>query len=307
MKVRGERIIIFGDSLSHPGADSAPVIQEITLGSNRSSSAPGDLLGSYLLEQGAEAVRVNAKVGRSALSFISTEPAAQLIATDQAFKPTKVVVMLGTNDAERDLAKTEAAMTQIRDAYKSMGAEIWAIGPMTYVGNGAALNDSASRVFTTMQRVFDKAQTVDARPLSIGAARAGDGIHFTPAGAAQLAPKLAQTLLTSSSTVGRNIAIGFVGVFTLGLLAWFVMNRRKDSAVGLKFHRQAKQFGLGARPNVDEIAAQLRDSIERQVKTTASGKKLVACDAAAVSNLVSNVVGNLAIGVDGMIDDSLEG
>lgn len=41
------------------------------------------------------------------------------------------------------------------------------------------------------------------------------------------------------------------------------------------------------------IAQALRESIQRQVDTTQSGQRLVAFDAAAVQNLVDNLVGNV--------------
>lgn len=47
--------------------------------------------------------------------------------------------------------------------------------------------------------------------------------------------------------------------------------------------------------NTTDIAALVRSVIERQVATTASGKKLTAFDRAAVENLVTNIVGNLTM------------
>lgn len=302
MHVRGERIVIFGDSLSHPGLDNAPTLQDITRGSDRPSSAPGDLLGSLLLEQGAVAVRANAKVGRSAISFLQNEPAAVLLTTDQAFRPSKVIVVLGTNDAERDLTKTEAAMISIRDAYKAMGADVWSVGPMTYTGRGTALNAPASRVLEIMQRVFGKNKTIDARPLSMNAQRAGDGIHFTQAGAAATAQQLTSAI-TSAKAIQINrpitgIALGFASVFVIGLVAWAI--NRRSTLGGTTLGRSL------AKPDIDTIAAQVRDSIQRQVDTTKSGNILKACDAKAVDNLVTNIVGNLTVGVDLMIDEALE-
>ncbi len=233
MNVAGQRVLIVGDSLSHPGMDAAPTVQDVTQGSQRNSSAPGDLLGSLALEHGAEAVRIDAKVGRSAISFLSNEPAAQLIAQDAAWRPTRVIVMLGTNDAERDLAKTEAAMTQIRDAYRAMGAEVYAIGPMTYLGRGAVLNAPAARVYDVMQRAFGP-RLVDARPLTAdfdASLRSGDGIHFNAAGARMLAPRLFDGLGQLDKAIGTlrrpavSIAIGFGAVIALGLVVWAIRRR----------------------------------------------------------------------------------
>lgn len=95
MNVNGERVIIFGDSLSHQ-VDSAPEIWNVDQASGRISSQPGDLLASMLAEQGA-AVRVNACAGRSAHNFFGQtsqtrpincrENAQALLASDAAFKP----------------------------------------------------------------------------------------------------------------------------------------------------------------------------------------------------------------------------
>jgi lysophospholipase L1-like esterase len=229
MNARGERILIFGDSLTHPGQDSDPAIQAITAGSGRAASAPGDLLGSILLEQGAAAVQADAKVGRSALSFFQAEPSAQLLAADQAFAPTKVVIMLGTNDTSRDLVGTEQMLARLRDAYRGMGAEVWAIGPMTYFYSGDALNGPAAAVLAAMQRVFGKDRTIDARPLSAdlstGAGRASDGIHFTSSGAAVLAPRLASALLAAKPNIWPKIALGIGGAVALGAIVWAASRR----------------------------------------------------------------------------------
>lgn len=297
MNVRGERILIFGDSLSHPGLDASPTIQDVTQGSQRSSSAPGDLLASHLLEAGAAAARIDAKVGRSAISFFGNEPAQQLLIADRDFKPSKVIIMLGTNDAERDLPRTEASMIQLRDFYRSLGAEVWAIGPMTYIGRGAVLNAKAAQVFDLMQRVFGPSQTIDARPLSVIENRAGDGIHFQPSSAAATASLLAQALLTKQSLRMRPIyavGLGFGVVFALGLLAWAI--KRRNGALS----------GNLARASLDEVTTQIRDTIDGQIRTTRSGKKLVAYDAAAVENLRDNIVNNLAQGVDLLIDEALD-
>jgi hypothetical protein len=73
MNVVGERIVIFGDSLSHHGADDAPEIWDVNAGSNRASSAPGDILASMLLEAGAQAVRIDANA-RVALCLSAKKP-----------------------------------------------------------------------------------------------------------------------------------------------------------------------------------------------------------------------------------------
>ena len=55
-----------------------------------------------------------------------------------------------------------------------------------------------------------------------------------------------------------------------------------------------------------DIADMIRSVVETQVRTTASGKKLTAFDQAAVENLISNIVGNLATVVEYEIVESIE-
>src|SRR5262245_51900119 len=151
MNVRGERIIVFGDSLSKHGPDGGPEIWDVDVGSMRSSSAPGDLLASILAEHGAQAVRTNARVGRSAWNFWTRENSPALLASDQAFKPTKVIVMLGTNDAGLSMISDGVAMAKIRDAYQAMGAEVIAIGPFS---NTRLDHTAVEAVVAMMRKTF---------------------------------------------------------------------------------------------------------------------------------------------------------
>jgi len=247
MNVVGERILIVGDSLSHPGPDKGPSIVDITTPIGV-SSAPGELIARQLLAAGAQAARVNAKVGRSARSFLSTE--STLLARDQIeFRPTKVIVWLGTNDIDGGLtpaalASTANAMAQIRDAYRAMGAEVFALGPPTYPN--ARYNNAAPIMFDVIQDVFGVDHTFDIRPFTPGAARTGDGIHFTAAGAAAVAPGIAQMLAAPTTTVseqsgmsnGVKFVLGFVAVAGLAGLGWFTLGIAK---------RAAQRPGLAAR------------------------------------------------------------
>jgi lysophospholipase L1-like esterase len=238
MNVRGERILIFGDSLSHPGQDSDPEIWSITTGSNRVSSAPGDLLASLLLEQGAQAVQIDANVGRSAANFWrgtakrQLHTAQQLIAADQAFKPTKVIVMLGTNDADAG-AMDLPSITKIRDTYKAMGAEVWAVGPPSFVSS--ALNAKAAQVYPVMADVFGAGRLIDTRTMTLATLgdRASDGVHFKPTSAKMLATSLADKLVTmpSPKPMWLGVAGVFGGVLVLGLMwGWW---RTKGQQLGL--------------------------------------------------------------------------
>lgn len=232
MNIVGERILIFGDSLSHHGVDSSPEIWDVDAGTNRTSSAPGDLLASHLLEQGAEAVRIDANVSRSAANFwrggarYQFHSAAELIASDQAWRPTKVIVMLGTNDAGAGIDR--AAMTKIRDTYKAMGAEVWAIGPPLFPSD--AMNAKADQVYSVMKGIFG-GRLIDARPLTPLEERTGDGIHFRPVSASILAMQLLNSLLVAKAPappwVGIVLSVGLFGAF--GLLLW---RNYKSGALG---------------------------------------------------------------------------
>lgn len=207
MRIRGHRIIVFGDSLSHHGAMTDGEIWDVNQGSSRASSAPGDLLASMLLEAGANAVRVNANVGRSAKNFWTAPNARQrnaapiLLASDSAFRPSLVLVMLGTNDADAGGMGLEA-ITRIRDAYLGMGAEVVAIGPPIF--ESAIRNAAATRVYATLEQAFPRA-VIDARGLSRTTGRAGDGVHFTGAGARPFAEELARAVQAAGS--GAELAI----------------------------------------------------------------------------------------------------
>lgn len=222
MNARGERILIFGDSLTHHGHDSGPEVWNVDTGSMRSSSAPGDLLASLLAEQGAAAVRTNARVSRSAWNFWNREAAGQLIAADIAWKPTKVIVMLGTNDVGLDPQKDRDAFTAIREAYRKAGAEVWAIGP--FISNKPPAG--IETVVQTMSSVFGM-RFIDGRPLSELAQRAGDGLHYTTNGARTLALTLADTLLrkTSPTTMMKGIGWGLLGL-GVALIAGYAAHRK---------------------------------------------------------------------------------
>jgi hypothetical protein len=188
-----------------------------------------------LLEQGASAAQIDAKIGRSAISFVYNEPVNDLVAADAAFQPTKVIVMLGTNDLGRDLGNTQQAMTQIRDAYAGMGAEVWAIGPMTYVGRSESMNALAPDVFSVMQNVFGADKTIDARPLSVLEGRTGDGVHFTYAAALPTAQALAQALTSTSSTsskIKKGLIIAGIGVVGIVVVGYALSALKKRQLLG---------------------------------------------------------------------------
>jgi lysophospholipase L1-like esterase len=216
MDIVGERILIFGDSLTHHGADGPPEAWDVDTGSSRQASAPGDLLASLLLERGAAAVRTDARVGRSAWNFFAREDASGLLATDQAFRPTTVIFFLGTNDCGLDATKDAGAFAQLRDSFA--GAEVWAIGPPVF--RDPTLTAQAEIVYDTLRQVFGAARVIDARPLSSTSYRAGDGVHFQPAGARPLAIALAD-VLGSTFTLAADAGPWIIGSVALAA-AWML-------------------------------------------------------------------------------------
>lgn len=242
MNVRGQRVLIFGDSLSsrrsNCGDPRSTDQYNVIEGTNRAASAPGDLLASYLLAQGAAAVRVNARVCRSAWGFWQ-EDTSKLLQADAAWKPTMLVVMLGTNDIGLNLTKDGEALQRILDAYKRMGvSQVAAVGPPSF--SIVRLHDGSPGVVRMLQKAIGAGAIVDARPLSadlLGPSyRTSDNVHFTAAGAAALAPRLAEALSKldepnqSAMSALKPIAWGFAGVLGVGLLTLgaFAIHRRQQ-------------------------------------------------------------------------------
>lgn len=253
MNVAGERILIFGDSLTHSGSDGGPEIWDVDQGSGRVSSAPGGILASLLLEAGAQAVRTDANVGRSAANFWAGtsrhqfQSAAALVESDRAFAPTKVIVMLGTNDA--DVGRMDpTAIATIRDTYAGMGAEVIAIGPPVFASE--AMNAKVQGVYDVLSQTFDT--VIDARPLSSTNNRAGDGVHFTPLSAQPFAYALA-TEVTAASAVRTAVhrwwklaLIGAGAAGILGLLWW--RGRPTRALSGAMVLVDGKRWGRGHSP-----------------------------------------------------------
>mgnify|MGYP000997312859 CR=1 FL=1 len=242
MNVRGERIIVFGDSLSaHPGSAE---IWDVNAGSNRSSSAPGDLVASLLAEQGAQAVRVNARVSRSAWNFWGRENTAALLASDRAFAPTKVVVILGTNDVGLNAKLDSESFAKLRDAYKAMGAEVWAVGPFA---NTALPPAGVEQVVATMHDVFGS-RFIDGRPISVLIHPGGDGVHYPAASARALALAITDAVITkfSPSTIWMTLGLSAAGVVG-AVLVGMVWKRRKQGLLG------DASLGLATRDEVQEL------------------------------------------------------
>lgn len=240
MKVAGQRIIVFGDSLSHHGHDAAPEIWDVDQGSNRQSGQPGDLLASMLLEQGAEAVRVNARVSRSAVNFFGRENVSALLGSDQAFKPSLVIIVLGTNDLGLNPTADGQAFAKLRDFYKGLGADVWAIGPFTY--NSDHLNTLAPQTIEVMKGVFGR-KFIDGRPLSSQVGRSADGVHFGATAAKQTAERMLAAVVAAGPMVPTWgwVALGVTAAIGGAML--FSKRRGGKALTGSKRDRIVKRPG----------------------------------------------------------------
>lgn len=201
MDVRGKRVLVFGDSLTHRGARTAPDGVDVTESSARSGS-PGDLLASYLLEAGASAVRINGRVSRSAVNFWkgnNGENGSQVMVEESVRRrPELVVVFLGTNDLGLNAEADARAFRMIDETFRANGAQVIAIGPPSFASE--TLTREAEVVYQTLRQVFGP-RLIDARPISAdlvlpSQGRASDGIHFASQGSRALAARLAAAVVT---------------------------------------------------------------------------------------------------------------
>lgn len=202
--VNAQRILIFGDSLS-TGAGS-----------------PGYELGANLARAGAQ-IHINSRIGRSAHNFWTREETASQLEAVRAWAPTMAIVELGTNDLGLNMAVDKAQMTKIRDelAHAGAGPRVYAFGPPAFPDGTS--NAQAEDVVSMMRSVFG-ARFIDTRAISadmVTAARgrAGDGVHFTSAGGAELGARMAKTFLAMDGNAGMA-AILAIGA---GLIGWILL------------------------------------------------------------------------------------
>jgi len=225
VNVANKRVLIFGDSLSYRSPDRDVLVSEVD---PTRKGSPGDLLASWLLREGAAAVRIHAKVGRSAHNFWSSwEPDHdEVIAKLQAWKPDIAIIFLGTNDIGLNMAVDASDMARIRDAFST--AEVWGIGPPSFASQD--LTTGAEAVVKMEKQVFGK-RFIDARPLSSIQGRTSDGVHFTAAGARVFAANLADRLNLRRNIVAlRGPLLGVASIAVAGALLalGFIIMRRDE-------------------------------------------------------------------------------
>lgn len=184
MEVRGRRILVLGDSLSMP-----------------TPGTPGYALGESLVaNHGARSIKFNAKVGRSARSFMESENGkGQLRAASQ--NVDAAIVMLGTNDAASggDDIRSFRAIGRV---LAELNIPFVVIGPPAFSPDAETLGKSRAKMAPRAQRLGvllkDEfgSRFVDAVPyssdiLTTGEGRSRDLIHFSREGAQVFGSRLA--------------------------------------------------------------------------------------------------------------------
>lgn len=202
MDPRGRRVLILGDSLS------------------AASWAPGGALAAELRKAGAAEVRVDARVGRSAVNLwngTNGENGAT-IAAEAARRPDIVVVFLGTNDAASGVsaAADEAGFRRIVATF-APGTEWWVVGPPAFPKR-PDIEARAVPVYATLARVFGPGRVLDARPLTPATGRKSDGVHFTALGGPAFGRVLAAALVPAAAPTSASASA--IAPFTVGAWRW---------------------------------------------------------------------------------------
>jgi hypothetical protein len=109
-------------------------------------------------------------------------------------------------------------MSQLRDAMRAAGAEVWAFGPPSFASSERAAG--AEAVFKMMHAVFSD-HLIDLRPLTKDMAavgtggRASDGIHFTAAGGRLAGARMVEAMNDGSMLPTLLLLAILVGVSAL--------------------------------------------------------------------------------------------
>jgi len=189
--VRGKKIAIVGDSLSS------------------GQFSPGAVMASNL--KGAAAVKINARVGRSANNFYGREDHAAQLADLRAWEPDIVIVVLGTNDIGLNMKVDGQKMAALRDGLAAGGADVWAFGPPSFPAGRE--REGAPAVKAMMSKVFT-GRFIDLQPLTAdlttSAHRTSDGIHFTAAGGRATGERMAEAFIAKKDLSGVGIALALV-------------------------------------------------------------------------------------------------
>ena len=197
--VRGEKILLFGDSLSS------------------GQLSPGWFLAQHL--GGAKEVRVNARVGRSANNFWAREDAPAQLRQAIGWDPTLVIIELGTNDIGLSMSIDGQKMREIKDALGQNGAEVWAFGPPAFP-TGTKQHNGSAEVVQMMRQVFGP-RFIDLRPITAdllsSAHRTSDKVHFTAAGAKLAGERMARSFREASDG-GGDLGLAAIAAVALYLI-----------------------------------------------------------------------------------------
>jgi lysophospholipase L1-like esterase len=196
--VAGKTVLLIGDSLT-----ASPV-------------GPGGVLARELRSAGAAVVDVNAKVGRSAYSFLKEGGEQQLAQLDR--RPQIAIVMLGTNDTGYSTTTTATSMAKLKLLLDGLGAKVYAIGPPLFASTSSA-HAGRQPVVAAMQQVFG-AGFIDAGPATadlVANGRTPDQVHFTAAGGEIAGVRLARSFLSTSGGLLVSLLIG-AGLLVVGYM-----------------------------------------------------------------------------------------
>lgn len=230
----GERIYLIGDSLSAgtqaPGYLLGSLLQGV--GNSVQVDATGGWAISYF--RGVKSVFKNPSVFRFQASepprgairrtILAGHPIAQvagdIIRSAQAFAPSRVLLMLGTNDYEQSEKAIRGGLQALLGAF---GSRLFGLGPPFFAPDikDGAINTGAARVSSVMVDVL-KENYLDTRPLSgglTGKKFRTDGIHFTTLGAGLYAQNLFNALRGTQQRPGKRSEDPLTFLFVLSLLA----------------------------------------------------------------------------------------
>jgi hypothetical protein len=204
-------LLIAGNGAKIPGGTLHPLVSGVYwIGDSLSASAisPGvvaiNTLKADARRDGLDIIfGVNAKVGRSAISFLSEHGSNGFAGVKAALdamtvKPNAAVVFLGTNDIGWGTVGDRAAFQKIKDLFDANHVSVVAIGPPVF---DAARLKGANRekVIETMKGIFPNFLDTTAISSDLTGARyrTKDGVHFTKEGAALYGARMARMIETS--------------------------------------------------------------------------------------------------------------
>ena len=194
--IKDKRIVIIGDSLSEY------------------RYSPGYQLTQLFLDAGAD-VTLDAKSGRSTMSYFNFERGKQRLARYRDNNPDLVVIFLGTNSINAEAQWQELATWP-------SGTKVVCLSPPPLVGKYAA-RVRRDHVVSRQKKYFNC--WVDLEPLCLGVERSADTVHFTAKGAAVLARRLYDLLSDRKLVKTPKSNLGLAATIPFSGLLWIIERR----------------------------------------------------------------------------------